>query len=242
MKKKIAVLLTAALMASASINVMAEEDITGEWYANLYGIASTLTLEESGEYTMTMDMEDDEPGVGSWEFDGEILIMDKGEDTEVSFTYDGEVLYTNVEGMDMIYSRDPEAVVGFVPAEICADAELEDFAGDWACTLMSTMGMTVSLEMMEMEEVALSIKENLITFTMKGGFMFGDWDIPDLEGELKDGALTLTIPAEDEYSEDMEWNIRVHEDGMLSLTTTMMDEDFTFYMEPAVEETEEVTE
>ena len=63
--------------------------------------------------------------------------------------------------------------------------------------------------------------------------MFGEWELPDLEGELKDGALIFTVPAADEYSEDTEWSVRLHEDGMLSLAVTMMDEEIVFYMEPA---------
>ena len=120
-----------------------------------------------------------------------------------------------------------------VPAEIRTDAEMEEFAGNWLGTKLSAFGMTASLEMMEVEKVELVIKDNLVSFTMAGGFMFGEWELPDLEGELKDGALIFTVPAADEYSEDTEWSVRLHEDGMLSLAVTMMDEEIVFYMEPA---------
>ena len=120
-----------------------------------------------------------------------------------------------------------------VPAEIRTDAEMEEFAGNWLGTKLSAFGMTASLEMMEVEKVELVIKDNLVSFTMAGGFMFGEWELPDLEGELKDGALIFTGPAADEYSEDTEWSARLHEDGMLSLAVTMMEEEIVFYMEPA---------
>lgn len=165
MKKRLAFLLAAALTVTAAFTVAAEEDVTGEWYANLYGMPVTLILDESGEYTMEMEAfeeEGEEPQNGTWELDGESVIMDKGGEDEMSFAYDGETLYADMDGMEMLFSRDPEAAAGFVPAE-------------------------------------------------------------------------------DEYSEDTEWSARLHEDGMLSLAVTIMDEEFVFYMEPA-EETEETEE
>ncbi|MDO4514658.1 MAG: hypothetical protein Q4B72_11565 [Lachnospiraceae bacterium] len=246
MKKGLGFLLAAALMLTASFSVAAEEDVTGEWYANLYGMPVTLTLDESGEYTMQMEgfeeEEEEEPQTGTWELDGEAVIMDKGGEDEMSFAYDGETLYADMDGMEMLFSRDPEAAAGFVPAEIRTDASIEEFAGKWTGTQMSAFGMIVPLEMMEMEKVELDIKDNKVSFTMAGGDMFGEWELPDLEAELKDGVLTFTVLAEDEYSEDTEWSVRLHEDGMLSLAVNMMDEEMVIYMEPAEEETEETEE
>ena len=236
MKKRLGFLLAAALTVTTAFIAAAEEDVTGEWYTNFYGMPITLTLDASGEYTMEMEVvgeEEEEPENGTWEFDGEAVIMDKGGDAEMSLAYDGETLYAEMDGMEMVFSRDPEAAAGFVPAEIRTDAAIEEFAGDWTGTELSAFGMTAPLEMMEVEKVELGIKENLVSFTMAGGFMFGEWELSDLEGELKDGTLNFTVPAADEYSEDTEWSARLHEDGMLSLAVTMMEEEIVFYMEPA---------
>ena len=236
MKKRLGFLLAAALTVTTAFIAAAEEDVTGEWYTNFYGMPITLTLDASGEYTMEMEVvgeEEEEPENGTWEFDGEAVIMDKGGEAEMSLAYDGETLYAEMDGMEMVFSRDPEAAAGFVPAEIRTDAAIEEFAGDWTGTELSAFGMTAPLEMMEVEKVELGIKENLVSLTMAGGFMFGEWELSDLEGELKDGTLNFTVPAADEYSEDTEWSARLHEDGMLSLAVTMMEEEIVFYMEPA---------
>ena len=236
MKKRLGFLLAAALTVTTAFIAAAEEDVTGDWYANFYGMPITLTLDESGEYTMEMAAggeEEEEPETGTWELDGESVIMDKGGEAEMSLAYDGETLYAEMDGMEMVFSRDPEAAAGFVPAEIRTDAAIEEFAGDWTGTELSAFGMTAPLEMMEVEKVELGIKENLVSLTMAGGFMFGEWELSDLEGELKDGTLNFTVPAADEYSEDTEWSARLHEDGMLSLAVTMMEEEIVFYMEPA---------
>ena len=232
MKKRLGFLLAAALTVTTAFIAAAEEDVTGEWYTNFYGMPITLTLDASGEYTMEMEVvgeEEEEPENGTWEFDGEAVIMDKGGEAEMSLAYDGETLYAEMDGMEMVFSRGPEAAAGFVPAEIRTDAAIEEFAGDWTGTELSAFGMTAPLEMMEVEKVALGIKENLVSLTMAGGFMFGEWELSD----LKDGTLNFTVPAADEYSEDTEWSARLHEDGMLSLAVTMMEEEIVFYMEPA---------
>ena len=49
MKKRLALLLAAALTVTAAFTGAATEDVTGEWYANLYGMPVTLILDENGE-------------------------------------------------------------------------------------------------------------------------------------------------------------------------------------------------
>lgn len=238
MKKGYALLLTTALTIVTACNVMAAEEVAGEWYGNMMGLSMTLTLEENGEYSMAMDGE--EPSIGSWEMDGETVYMDKGTETETSFAYDGETLYAEMDGMEFIFSKNPEAAVGFVPAEARTDAEIEEFAGYWSATQISAFGITAPLEMMEVEKVDLEITDNKINFIMAGGFMFGEWQIPDLEGTLEDGVLTFVLEAQDEYSEDTTWKIQLLEDGTMSLSAVMMDEEAVFYLEAAeaAEETE----
>lgn len=235
MKKRFVLLLTAALSVAATCNVMAAEEVAGEWYGNMYGMSMTLVLGESGEYSMDLAGEEE---TGSWELDGETLYMDKGTDYESSFAYDGETLYADMDGMEFVFSRDPEAAAGFVPAEARTDAAIEEFAGYWTATQVSAFGMTAPLEMMEVEKVDLEIVDNKVNFIMAGGFMFGEWQVPDLEGTLADGVLTFTMEAQDEYSEDTTWNVQLLEDGTMSLSSVMMDEALVFYMEAAEAEGE----
>lgn len=238
MKKRFALILAAALTMTAAGSAMAAGEVAGEWYGNIYGMSMTLTLDESGEYSL--GMEGEEPQTGTWELDGETLYIDKGTEYETSFAYDGETLYAEEEGMEMVFSQDPDAAAGFVPAEPRTDASIEEFAGYWAATQVSAFGMVAPLEMMEVEKVDLEIEENKVDFIMAGGFMFGEWEIEDLEGTLTDGALTFVMEAADEYSEDTTWSVQLLEDGTMSLSTEMMDELLVFYMEAA--EAEEETE
>lgn len=239
MKKRYALLLTTVFSMAATCNVMAAGEASGEWYGNMYGMPITLTLEESGEYSMDFD---GDPQTGSWEVDGETLYMDKGTDEELTFDYDGETLYAEMDGIEFVFSRDAEAALGFVPAEARTDSTIEEFAGHWTATQVSTMGLVAPLELMEVDKVELEIADTKLDFIMAGGDTFGEWEIPDLECELADGALTFVMEAEDEYPEDTIWTVQLLEDGTMSLSTDMTEEDqLIFYLE-AGEAAEEETE
>lgn len=228
MKKRYALLLTVAFQMAVTCSGMAAEDVSGEWYGNLYGMPVALTLDESGAYTMDLDGEE---MTGSWELDGETLYMDKGTESETSFVYDGESLSAEEDGMEFMFSRDAEAAAGFIPAEARTDSEIEEFAGVWTATQVSAFGMTAPVEMLEVEKLELEIADNKVTFLMAGGDTFGEWAVTDLEGTLEDGILTFVMEADDEYSEDAVWGVQLLEDGTMSLSTEMMEETLVFYLE-----------
>lgn len=235
MKKRIA-LLTAAALASGVLmtNVFAAaEEVAGEWYADMYGMVMTLTLNEDGTYAMDIMGEIEE---GTWDLEGETLTMDKGTEVEMTLAYDGETLYAADEEMEMTFGREPIEV--FVPAEPNAEAVLEDYAGEWGANNVYAFGMTVPLEMMEMEGFYLTIEDTKVDFMLKGGFMFGEAET-ELEAEYAEGALTFTLPAANEYSEDTVYTAQLLVDGTLSVSTMMMEDELIFYMEPVTEETAE---
>ena len=125
-------------------------DITGKWYASLFGISVTMSLNEDGSYVLQMDMEDEEPSEGTWEFDGAALVMDKSSDTEMTLTYDPEAVSFCAEqdGIEFLFTR--EMPVAFEAAPVRADAAIEEFAGAWTCTLIDAMGIQAPPEMMDM--------------------------------------------------------------------------------------------
>ena len=93
--KKILSAMTALILILSVLcaGALAETaDITGKWYASLFGISVTMSLNEDGSYVLQMDMEDEEPSEGTWEFDGAALVMDKSSDTEMTLTYDPEAV------------------------------------------------------------------------------------------------------------------------------------------------------
>lgn len=225
MKKMLSMLLVAVMMCTAlCCGAMAEAaDVTGEWYGSLFGMAMTLTLNEDGTYGM--DMGDDDPSEGVWKLDGESLIMDEGEEGEVTFAYDGSSLYADMgDGLEFLFTREP--VAAFEPAAARTDATLEEYAGSWTCTLVSMMGMQMPPEMAEVE-MALVIDGENVTLTLG---LFGEPTTADLTAPFADGAMTLTIPSEYEEGEDTVFTLQLLEDGTLSAETTMFEETCTFYL------------
>ena len=227
MKKMFSMLLTAAMiLAMLCCGAFAEAaDVTGEWYGSLFGMVMTMTLNEDGTYVM--DMGDDDPADGTWRLDGDSLIMDEDSDDGLVFAYDGESLYAEAEGIEFLFTREPVEVFEAAPAR--TDAALEEFAGDWSCTLVSMMGMQMPPEMAEIE-MALSIEGETATMTLG---LFGEPETVELPVTFADGALTLTIPADYEGGEDSVFTIQLLEDGTMSVASMMFEEEIVFYLSNA---------
>ena len=228
MKKILCGILAIMMMLSLiCAGAMAEAaDLTGEWYASVYGITMKMTLNADGSYTMEMSMEGEEPMDGTWEFDGAVLVMDKGTEDEASLSYDAEAnsLCMEQDGVEFVFTREmPEA---FEAAPVRADASLEEFAGTWACTLVSLMGMQAAPEELGVN-LGLSIDGATVALTLEN---FVDSVEVTLEGAFADGALTVTLPTESEYEDDTVFTLQLLEDGSMSASSLMMDEEIVYYM------------
>lgn len=228
MKKILCGILAIMMMLSLiCAGAMAEAaDLTGEWYASVYGITMKMTLNADGSYTMEMSMEGEEPMDGTWEFDGAALVMDKGTEDEASLNYDAEAnsLCMEEDGIEFVFTREmPEA---FEAAPVRADASLEEFAGTWACTLVSLMGMQAAPEELGVN-LGLSIDGATVALTLEN---FVDSVEVTLEGAFADGALTVTLPTESEYEDDTVFTLQLLEDGSMSASSLMMDEEIVYYM------------
>lgn len=229
MKKILSGMIVLTLILSAlCTGALAETiDITGEWYANFYGISMTMTLNDGGNYTM--QMEGEEPSEGTWEFDGTALVMDKDSDTEMTLSYDSEVIsfYAEQDGMEFVFTREMPQTFEAAPAR--TDATIEEFAGAWTCTLIDAMGMQAPPEMMGIN-VGVNIEGGSVTLAIPE--LLGSEEVT-IEGAFADGTLTVTVPAESEYGEDTVFTLQLLEDGTMSVATSFMDETMTFYMSSA---------
>ena len=220
----LAIMMMLSLLCAGALAEAA--DITGDWYASVYGIVMTMTLNADGSYTMEMSMEGEEPMDGVWEFDGAALVMDKGTDLEASLSYDAEANSISMEqdGIEFLFTREmPKA---FEAAPVRADASLEEFAGTWACTLVSVMGMQAAPEELGVN-LGLSIDGASVALKLED---FMNAAEITLEGAFADGALTVTLPTESEYEDDTVFTLQLLEDGSMSASSLMMDEEIVYYM------------
>ena len=204
--KKILSAMTALILILSVLcaGALAEAaDITGEWYASLFGISVTMSLNEDGSYVLQMDMED-----------------------EMTLTYDPEAVSFCAEqdGIEFLFTR--EMPVAFEAAPVRADAAIEEFAGAWTCTLIDSMGIQAPPEMMDMY-AGVTIEGSSVTRAIPD--LLSSEEVT-VECTFADGALTAIVPSESEYIDDMAFTIQLLEDGSMSIATSFLDEPMVFYM------------
>jgi len=228
MKKIVSILLALAMLLSAAAFAEAA-DITGTWYGTLFGMNLELTLNEDGTFAMEipgMPADEGEEGTGgTWEFDGEKVIMDGDADNPMIF--DGETLVLSDGETEYVFTREPGET--FVAAEVVPDAPVEDFAGDWTCKYVNMAGMLIDAAAVG-EVLNVKIEGTSVTVSDDSG-LFGDGEVQEFT--YADGALT--------YGTDdvMGITIQALEDGMLALTMSMGESEegesnsFIFYLIPA---------
>ena len=81
MRKKILSIVLAVMMAIPAMPVMAasDEDVLGNWYANIYGVGIQITFQKGGSYLISMDgVNNGDPEQGTWEMTGDAITLDEG--------------------------------------------------------------------------------------------------------------------------------------------------------------------
>ena len=222
MKKILSVLLVLAMVLSMSFAAAEAADMTGEWYAALYGIPLTLTLNEDGTYSMDMSaIGEEEPTEGTWELTDGNVIMDKDTEQETSAPYDAETNTFTVQEM-FVFGREPVEV--FTPAAVRADAAKEEFNGEWAAVQVSIFGMTIDPADAGMD-MGLTIADDSISMSLAMG---GEPEVTEgLPVTYADGCLSFGAEGEAAYS------IYLLEDGMMQVDFDFAGETASFFMQKA---------
>lgn len=230
MKKLLASLLALTMLLSAAVcGAVAEAaNLSGEWYADLFGLTFTLILNEDGTYAMNMAGEDAEPG--TWTFDGTNVIMDAGTEQEAVLAYDGESISISIEGIDLLFTR--EAPASFEPAAARTDTALEEFAGSWELTTVGMMGMYVTPDLIGVS-ISLHISGTDVTYVITGE------DSDPLEFQLEATFADSTLSTADPTAGDAEGTgiaiISMLEDGTLCMATTVDGVDITYFLSPVAQ-------
>ena len=131
--KKILSTIVTLLLALLACGAVAE-DVTGEWYAEVYGIVMKMTVNTDNTYVLEAA---GEAAPGTWEMDGTNMIVDKGTETESVFTYDAAAQVLDMAG-EMTFTR--TAIEAWTPASVRAEAELADFEGIWTAQRVNCFG------------------------------------------------------------------------------------------------------
>jgi len=193
------------------------------------GMDFVLTLNEDGSATMSMM---DGPSDGSWSFDGSKGILSFN-DSPAEFTVEDGALIISNEDNSMTFTRDAAAAVSLAPA--VADAELEDFNGEWKGTYYMAVGIPMPLSMMGA----------VVNVTIEDGTVSLAAEVPSTEStdEEEGDGESRTVSVESEFTAELQEDgtlfvdfegedvlggiglngsgaiLTLHEDGKISCTT-----------------------
>ena len=213
-KMKVWVAGTVGILAAGlmSVNVYAveEKDVIGTWYVNelsmgeglsfhpeAIGMEVTVDVKEGGKIETTSSSYGEEPEVdqSEWKIENDkFLITYDGQTEECEYT-DGKITLT-ADGMTMILSQEKEEYKPYVPGEPLENPTMEDFEGEWNCTLMEAFGMQMPVNSdLTGFEMKLSVQEDNSELTL---IESGEESKVELQGEVEGNTLVLKAVSEDE--------------------------------------------
>ena len=211
--KKLVSLILALAMGCLMIPALAEEDITGEWYASLGGMVMHMTLNADG--TMAMEAPGQEgAAAGTWTREGDqVTLTVDGSPATATVTAEG--LSMAEGGMELLFTR--EKLEPITVAEIKPDAAAEEFYGEWKLTYMEADGMIMDPSVTGMTFPNVKLGEGTVEFIAAGeedvfALIFGALG---LTSTYADGALTLTATTEGVTASG---KVEMLADGMIKVT------------------------
>ena len=219
MKKILTAIIALLVLAVLACGAVAE-DVTGEWYAEVYGMVMKMTVNADNTYVLEAA---GDAAPGTWELDGTNLIVDKGTETESLFVYDSAAQTLDMAG-EMLFTR--TAIEAWTPAAVRAEAALADFEGVWTAQRVDAFGAVLPVN-----DAGVFMDAGIAGANVSLTVTFIDTETFEGEAALEGGMLTLTVPAKDEYSEDMVFTANALEDGSIAVTMELFSEPATFYME-----------
>ena len=218
MKKILTAIMALMMLALMATGAMAE-DVLGDWYAEVYGMVAKLTLNADGTYLLDLGG----AAEGTWVLEGDALYVDKGTETEGVLAYDAAAQVLDMAG-EMIFGRD--VLVAWAPAAVRAEAALADFEGVWSASNVDCFGALLPVDAAGVYMDAV-ITGTAVSVTIN----FIEPETFEGEAVLEGNALTMNVPAKDEYSSDSVFTMNALEDGMIAITTELFSEPATFYLE-----------
>ncbi len=197
-------------MMSVNVYALEEKDVIGTWYVNelsmggdmsfhpgVMGMEVTVDIKEGGQMETTMINNGEEPEVdqSEWKIEGDKFLITYDGETEECEYADGKLTVTS-DGMTMILSQEKEEYEPYVPGKPVENPAIEDFEGEWICTLMETFGMQmpVSAEMTGFE-MTLTVQGDKAEISL---IESGEESKVELSGEIEGNTLVLRSVSEDE--------------------------------------------
>ena len=247
-RKKILSIALAVMMAIPTMPVMAasDEDVLGDWYANIYGVGIQITFRKGGSYLISMDgVNNGDPEEGTWKMTGDAITLDEGEENSMNLTVKGNNI--SADSGEFTLSREETEYDGYTPAKV-VDAEEKDFDGIWKADYVSTGNITATIDVFGISGVFISVKSGKLELFLNSDVYEKPLDAEDLTVEFKDNACTFTSEkdeekdaekntasggnaGEEETGTSVNGTLQMQEDDMVKMTISTGGSDMVFYLE-----------
>lgn len=248
MRKKILSIALAVMMAIPTMPVMAasDEDVLGDWYANIYGVGIQITFRKGGSYLISMDgVNNGDPEEGTWKMTGDAITLDEGEENSMNLTVKGNSI--SADNGEFTLSREETEYDGYTPAKV-VDADEKDFDGIWKADYVSTGNITAPVDVFGISGVFISVKSGKLELFLNSDIYEKPLDAEDLTVEFKDNVCTFTSEKDEEkYAEknaasgddageeetdtSVNGTLQMLEDDMVKMTINTGGSDMIFYLE-----------
>lgn len=248
MRKKILSIALAVMMAIPTMPVMAasDEDVLGDWYANIYGVGIQITFRKGGSYLISMDgVNNGDPEEGTWKMTGDAITLDEGEENSMNLTVKGNNI--SADSGEFTLSREETEYDGYTPAGV-VNAEEKDFDGIWKADYVSTGNITAPVDVFGISGIFISVKSGKLELFLNSDIYEKPLDAEDLTVEFKDNACTFTSEKdeekdaekdaasgddarEEETDTSVNGTLQMQEDDMVKMTINTGGSDMIFYLE-----------
>ena len=204
----VGVLMTGLMSVNAY--ALEEKDVIGTWYVNelsmggdilfhpgVMGMEVTVDIKEGGQMETITSYSGEEPEAdqSEWKIENDKLLMTYSDQTVECEYADGKITIT-ADGTTMILSQEKEEYEPYVPGKPVENPTMEDFKGEWICTLMDAFGMQMPVNSeLTGFEMMLSIQEDKSELIV---IESGEEGRAELQGEMDGNILVLKTAAGDE--------------------------------------------
>ncbi|MBQ6502498.1 MAG: hypothetical protein IJI57_01120 [Flexilinea sp.] len=213
-----------------AIDEEAAADYLGKWYMTKMcfgdacmpigetGNETFIELESDNDMVFAVTNEEEPTSIIKWYMEDGVAkyaeVMNEGEEPvvrELSINEKGELVMGDAE-VSIIYTR--ESPVNWGKGEVKADAELEDYLGEWYLYAMSDDEMTVPVALLGMTG-KLTVKEDM-TFDLE----MDEGQYKDNPFELAEGKMSGVMKDEEDGKED-QFTAVYHVEGSVVMTINM---------------------
>ena len=226
--KKLISLILALCMGCMMVSALAEDDITGEWYASFAGVTMTMNLNADGTVVLTSPSQEGGSS-GTYTREGDQLTLTvEGSPATATITEEGILLSEG--GLELKFTREP--VEPITVGEPKTDAAAGDYYGDWTFAYLENEGLIMDISAVGMAFPNLTLGEGKVEFVAAGeeDIFASMYNMLAFTSAFENGMLKLTATAANTSATG---TVQLLTDGLIKLSLDNGGDTQILYYRPA---------